>query len=235
MGSCSAKIQRSIHDDTPLDHASTPVKLVGDDFDLKIVDEKMGFDNDDKLKGKSVALSLESRTDIVAHDTIIKIYDPNELIHGIKLPKNCMCVAIEKIVDESAHLPILNGGYLTTKDAIESHVAWQMHLMKLHVQLQSTTSRVISIPLENDVFGHERLLYLNFEDVIPFCRLNPILYTCIVVYIWDKVNKFRFVDPYDIGYMPSDRKDRKFLDEQISLRARSLMNRLVGTRHDPLV
>ncbi|KAL8480037.1 hypothetical protein ACS0TY_026824 [Phlomoides rotata] len=242
LGSCSVKIQRSLHDDTPLDHSYTPVKLVGDDFDLKIVDEKMGLDND-KLKGKSVSLSLESRTDIVAYGTIIKIYDPNELIHGIKLPKNCMRVAIEKAVDESAHLPIPNGDYLTTKDAIGSHVAWPMNLMKLHVQLQSTTSRVISIPLDNDVFGHERLLYLNFEDVDPFCRLNPISYTCIAVYLWhlhqemnkDKVNKFRFVDPYGIGYMPSDRKDQTFLDEQISLRARSLANRLVGTRHDQLV
>ncbi|KAL8556068.1 hypothetical protein ACS0TY_003754 [Phlomoides rotata] len=276
LGSCSVKIQRSLHDDTPLDHSHTPVKLVGDDFDLKIVDEKMGLDNDDKLKGKSVALSLESSTDIVAYGTIIKIYDPNELIHGIKLPKNCMRVAIEKAVDESAHLPIPNGDYLTTKDAIGSHVAWPMNLMKLHVQsarknrkkheiktpsldsssvpaqlymlycyskLQSTTSRVISIPLDNDVFGHERLLYLNFEDVDPFCRLNPISYTCIVVYLWhlhlemnkDKVNKFRFIDPYGIGYMPFDRKDQTFLDDQISLRARSLANRLVGTRHDQLV
>ncbi|KAL8464531.1 hypothetical protein ACS0TY_034162 [Phlomoides rotata] len=236
----------------------------------------MELDNDDKLKGKIVALSVESRIDIVAYGTIIKIYDPNELIHGIKLPKNCMCVAIEKVVGESVHLPIPNGDNLTTKDAIESHVAWPMHLMKLHVQsarndrqkheiktpsldsssvptqlymlycyskLQSITFGVISIPLDNDVFAHERLLYLNFEDVDPFCRLNPISYTCIVVYIWhlhqelnkDKVNKFRFVDPYDIGYMPSDRKDRKFLYEQISLRARSLANRLVGTRHDQLV
>ncbi|KAL8520354.1 hypothetical protein ACS0TY_011047 [Phlomoides rotata] len=88
LGSCSAKIQRSIHNDTPLDHTSTPVKLVGDDFDLKIVDEKIGLDNDDKLKGKSVALSLEPRTNIIAYGTIIKIYDPNELKHGIKLPKN---------------------------------------------------------------------------------------------------------------------------------------------------
>ncbi|KAL8508352.1 hypothetical protein ACS0TY_018814 [Phlomoides rotata] len=243
LGSCSVKIQHSLHDDTPLDHSHTPVKLVGDDFDLKIVDEKMGLDNDDKLKGKSVALSLESSTDIVAYGTIIKIYDPNELIHGIKLPKNCMRVAIEKAVDESAHLPIPNGDYLTTKDAIGSHVAWPMNLMKLHVQLQSTTSRVISIPLDNDVFGHERLLYLNFEDVDPFCRLNPISYTCIAVYLWhlhlemnkDKVNKFRFVDPYGIGYMPFDRKDQTFLDDQISLRARSLANRLIGTRHDQLV
>ncbi|KAL8535406.1 hypothetical protein ACS0TY_011157 [Phlomoides rotata] len=196
LGSCSAKIQRSIHNDTPLDHTSTPVKLVGDDFDLKIVDEKIGLDNDDKLKGKSVALSLEPRTNIIAYGTIIKIYDPNELKH----------------VDESAHFPIPNEDYLTIKDAIGSHVAWPMHLMKLHVQsarnnrkkhkiktssldslsvpsqlymlycyskLQCTTSGVISIPLDNDVFGHERLLYLNFEDVDSFCRLNPISYTCI--------------------------------------------------------
>ncbi|KAL8496568.1 hypothetical protein ACS0TY_020312 [Phlomoides rotata] len=73
LGSCSVKIQHSLHDDTPLDHSHTPVKLVGDDFDLKIVDEKMGLDNDDKLKGKSVALSLESSTDIVAYGTIIKM------------------------------------------------------------------------------------------------------------------------------------------------------------------
>ncbi|KAL8464724.1 hypothetical protein ACS0TY_034290 [Phlomoides rotata] len=277
LGSCSVKIQRSIHDDTPLDHSSTPVKLLGDDFDLKIVDEKMGLDNDDKLKGKYVALSLESRTNIVAYGTIIKIYDPNELIHGgIKLPKNCMRVTIERAVDESAHLPIPNGDYLTTKDAIGSHVAWSMHLMKLRVQsarknrkkheiktpsldsssvpaqlymlycyskLQSTTSGVISIPLDNDVFGHEHLLYLNFEDVDPFYRLNPISYTCIPVYLWhlhqemnkDKVNKFGFVDPYGIWYIPFDRKDRTFLDEKISLRARSLANRLVGTRHCDLV
>ncbi|KAL8515828.1 hypothetical protein ACS0TY_014505 [Phlomoides rotata] len=124
-----------------------------------------------------------------------------------------------------------------------SSVPAQLYMLYCYSKLQSTTSRVISIPLDNDVFGHEHLLYLNFEDVDPFCRLNPISYTCIAVYLWhlhqemnkDKVNKFRFVDPYGIGYMSSDRKDQTFLDEQISLGARSLANRLIGTRHDQLM
>ncbi|KAL8464801.1 hypothetical protein ACS0TY_034340 [Phlomoides rotata] len=111
---------------------SIDVKLVGDvgvklvdDDDIRLVDEKMGLDNDKKLKGKSVALILESGKNIVAYGTIIKVDDP-------LVPKNCMCVSIEKVEDKSAILPFPTGDCLTIDDAIGSHVTWPMHLMKLH-------------------------------------------------------------------------------------------------------
>ncbi|KAL8465283.1 hypothetical protein ACS0TY_034691 [Phlomoides rotata] len=103
-------------------------KLVGDDDDIRLVDEKMGLENDKKLKGKSVALILESGKNIVAYGTIIKVDDP-------LVPKNCMCVSIEKAEDKSAILPFPTGDCLTIDDAIGSHVTWPMHLMKLHDQV----------------------------------------------------------------------------------------------------
>lgn len=41
----------------------------------------------------------------------------------------------------------------------------------------------ITICLDNDVLGHERALYVTFEDIDAFSRLLPISTTCIVVYI----------------------------------------------------
>ncbi|KAL8512716.1 hypothetical protein ACS0TY_019006 [Phlomoides rotata] len=78
--------------------------------------------------GKSVALILESGKNIVAYGTIIKVDDP-------LVPKNCMCVSIEKAEDKSAILPFPTGDCLTIDDAIGSHVTWPMHLMKLHDQV----------------------------------------------------------------------------------------------------
>ncbi|KAL8459177.1 hypothetical protein ACS0TY_036592 [Phlomoides rotata] len=103
-------------------------KLVGDDDDIRLVDEMMGLENDKKLKVKSVALILESGKNIVAYGTIIKVDDP-------LVPKNCMCISIEKAEDKSAILPFPTGDCLTIDDAIGSHVTWPMHLMKLHDQV----------------------------------------------------------------------------------------------------
>ena len=42
----------------------------------------------------------------------------------------------------------------------------------------------VEIELDNDAFGHESHLYVNIEDIEPFCQLKSISYTCIVVYMW---------------------------------------------------
>lgn len=50
LGSCSVKIQRSMHDEIPFDQECSGVKLAHDDNDIKIIDAKMGLSNDDCLK-----------------------------------------------------------------------------------------------------------------------------------------------------------------------------------------
>ncbi|XP_057797765.1 uncharacterized protein LOC131013657 [Salvia miltiorrhiza] len=102
----------------------------------------------------------------------------------------------------------------------------------------------ITIILDEALFGHERILHVNLEDVEPFCRLKPISYTCIAIYIWllfgkvkklDKANKFRFVDPYNIGHVPSTKKDTKSINKRMERRAQDLANRLVGTLSNQFV
>ncbi|KAL1531194.1 hypothetical protein AAHA92_33902 [Salvia divinorum] len=92
--------------------------------------------------------------------------------------------------------------------------------------------------LDEALFGHDRTLYVHLEDVEPFCLLQPISYMCICVYIWylfkkmkitDKTNRFRFVDPANIGQTPSTKTDEKLINESIERRARELAGRLIGT------
>ncbi|KAL8510910.1 hypothetical protein ACS0TY_017650 [Phlomoides rotata] len=72
------------------------------------------------------------------------------------------------------------------------------------------SEKVIRITIDKDVFGHEVKIPIHFEDVDIFCRLHPISYSCIVVYIWHLYNTFK----------------HKNFDR---FRARVLTNRLVGT------
>lgn len=50
-----------------------------------------------------------------------------------------------------------------------------------------------------------------------------------------KIQTFRFVDPYGIGYLPSTKEDEKFLDSEMERRARALATRLSGTQANQLV
>ncbi|KAL8503279.1 hypothetical protein ACS0TY_022136 [Phlomoides rotata] len=108
--------------------------------DLNIPPPKSGID---EIVWRDFVISRLSTNFMQMSDEHKKIVERNQLPHRLSrkgyaryaLEHNCMRVAIEKAVDESAHLPIPNGDYLTTKDAIGSHVAWPMNLMKLHVQV----------------------------------------------------------------------------------------------------
>lgn len=42
----------------------------------------------------------------------------------------------------------------------------------------------IKMPVDDDVFGHEHIIYILFEDIHSFCQLDPIGASCICVYIW---------------------------------------------------
>nr|GMD09493.1 putative Ulp1 protease family catalytic domain, putative transposase, Ptta/En/Spm, plant [Ipomoea batatas] len=96
----------------------------------------------------------------------------------------------------------------------------------------------IKVILDFDVFGETCTLYVNEEDVNPFCQLMPISYTCIGMYIWslykkmmdeNKLDKFRFVHPYGVGHLPTTKTDTQFLEEQLENRARALAGRLFDT------
>lgn len=72
---------------------------------------------------------MEPKSDIVALGAIVRANGPNEVIHGKKLPKNCMRVAIDEAVVENALLPIPTDEYQTIADVVGSHVAWPKHLI----------------------------------------------------------------------------------------------------------
>ncbi|KAL8524423.1 hypothetical protein ACS0TY_014130 [Phlomoides rotata] len=275
------------------------LKAAGDEQDLKVVDEedlkaadeedlkaadeedlkaagddaKMLGETDKNLLGKLV--TRKTTKGIVAYGSIIKTCTPNEMIHGIKLPKKSMCVSIDAVVDANALLPFQTSKCKTVQDAIGSHVAWPVHLINLQIQVNiilrifnfkgnkkcrkektlghsrmpgklhmlycyakvALSERVIRITMDKDVFGRELKIPIHFEDVDVFCRLHPISYSCIAVYIWHLYNKFKhknfekfkFVDPYGVGHVPSTNNEQTFIDAQISRRARVLTNRLVGT------
>ncbi|KAL8485947.1 hypothetical protein ACS0TY_028018 [Phlomoides rotata] len=273
------------------------LKVAGDEQDLKVVGEEdlKAADEEDLKAGKLV--TLKTTKDTVAYGTIIKTYTPNEMIHGIKLPKKSMRVSIDAVVDANAFLPFQTSECKTVQDAIGSHVAWPVHLINLQIQVNiilkifnfkasqvspnkkpndhltaqnvqkqgnkkcrkektlghsrmpgklymlycyakvALSERVIRIIMDKDVFGRELKIPIHFEDIDVFCRLHPISYSCIVVYIWHLYNKFKhknfekfkFVDPYGVGHVPSTNNEQTFIDAQISRRARVLTNRLVGT------
>ncbi|KAL8481017.1 hypothetical protein ACS0TY_027524 [Phlomoides rotata] len=288
-----------VHFDGVVQDDEEDLKAVGDEEDLKAVDEEdlkaadeenlkaagdddeMLCETDKNLLGKLV--TLKTTKDTVAYGTIIKTYTPNEMIHGNKLPKKSMRVSIDAVVDANALLPFQTSECKTVQDAIGSHVAWPVHLINLHIQVNiilkifnskyfdsvykqgnkkcrkektlghsrmpgklhmlycyakvALSERVIRITMDKDVFGRELKIPIHFEDVDIFCRLHPISYSCIAVYIWHLYNKFkhknfekfRFVDPYGVGHVPLINNEQTFIDAQISRRARVLTNRLVGT------
>ncbi|XP_073153392.1 uncharacterized protein [Henckelia pumila] len=83
----------------------------------------------DALQGKSIALTLESSTNIVAYGTIICV-DPQKLLHGVPLPKNCYRVSIDVVVDKSAPLPFpITNECEVVGDTLGTHVAWPQHLI----------------------------------------------------------------------------------------------------------
>ncbi|KAL8499020.1 hypothetical protein ACS0TY_022107 [Phlomoides rotata] len=233
------------------------LKTAGDEQDLKVVDEEdlkaadeedlkaagdddeMLCETDKNLLGKLV--TLNTTKDTVTYGTIIKTYTPNEMIHGIKLPKKSMRVSIDAVVDANALLPFQTSECKTVQDAIGSHVAWPVHLINLQIQVNIIlkifnfkASQVSPNKKPNDHLTAQNVQKQGNKK----CRKEKTLgHSRMPVYIWNLYNKFkhknfekfRFVDPYGVGHVPSTNNEQTFIDAQISRRARVLINRLVGT------
>lgn len=58
-----------------------------------------------------------------------------------------------------------------------------LHILYSYFQRLDETENVI-LELVPDVFGMERTVHVNCDDIFPFCELKPITDTCIVVYMW---------------------------------------------------
>ena len=65
-----------------------------------------------------------------------------------------------------------------------SDVPKSLSMMYKYVKIVIDNGGNVEIELDNDAFGHESLLYVNIEDIEPFCQLKSISYTCIAVYMW---------------------------------------------------
>lgn len=79
------------------------------------------------LQGKTVALMLGSPKSIVARGTVFFM---GSKLHNAPMPKDCMRVSIDEIVNESALLPFpISDEMKTLGSALGTHVAWPKHLV----------------------------------------------------------------------------------------------------------
>ncbi|XP_057775356.1 uncharacterized protein LOC130994326 [Salvia miltiorrhiza] len=172
------------------------------DIDVKLLDD------DDIYLGKFVELSVESGKN-VGTGTVVKVYGPND-----KLYKRCMRVVIDEAIHEDARLPYPTEDYESIGDAVGSHVEWPIRLFKLryekpkkekaqennqetiditplpkslrmlYIYGKRSGNNHITIELDDNVFGVKHNLYVDMEDIVPFCELKPISYMCIATYVW---------------------------------------------------
>ncbi|KAH6770844.1 hypothetical protein C2S52_015647 [Perilla frutescens var. hirtella] len=118
-------------------------------------------------------------------------------------------------------------------DIIRAHLF--CHVLYCYSETIFENGRGIRFELSDDVFGSSLEIFIHFEDILPFCDLDPISENCVVAYIWHLYGKlkeknhlarFTFVNPFSISYVPgSDR------DEQ----ARCLADRLANVSPKQLV
>ncbi|KAL8467897.1 hypothetical protein ACS0TY_031225 [Phlomoides rotata] len=71
-----------------------------------------------------------------------------------------------------------------------SRMPGKLHMLYCYAKV-ALSERVIHITMDKDVFGRELKIPIHFEDVVIFCRLHLISYSCIAVYIWHLYNKFK--------------------------------------------
>lgn len=270
-GSCSVKLH-PMGEDTIKAKKGVPYYETLNDDGLQVLS------NDDFLQGKPVALTLESKANIVAYGTIVHVNVVGKLLHGVPLPMDCMHVSIDKAVDRLAHLPFsIPNECDTVGDAIGTHVAWPAHLVvmqdekpqrKKSVDRRNNRTRSSNVPrslhllycyckhaldgetnismiFDHDFFDEDYELLVHLEDVIHFYHLEPISANCIVVYMWhlykkmkknNQVDKFRFVNPHMIPYMPYvTRLDKNGKIKHLNERAGVLADRLSGASRNQLV
>ncbi|KAH6833591.1 hypothetical protein C2S53_005395 [Perilla frutescens var. hirtella] len=140
-------------------------------------------------KGKSVALIAESTNDVIAYGTIVSVDE--KTLHGRSMPKNCYRVSIDEAIDPNASLPFpIPDVCDNVGDAIGTHVAWpyslvvaQDKMVHSYAQHVLANGKGVFIDLDDGVFGHQCDFYVHFEDINPFCLLEPISGNCILVYI----------------------------------------------------
>ncbi|XP_042432737.1 uncharacterized protein LOC122019324 [Zingiber officinale] len=135
-GSCSVKLPQQ--NDNKLNTDKTfPSHEEFNDVEMQVVDKEVA------LQGKSVILTLDSSTDIVAYGTVVEVIGVNHSLHGVPLPKNCMRVSIDEAMQKSACLPVpIPNECETIGDAVGTHVAWPKHLLMLRQkkrQMKKTT------------------------------------------------------------------------------------------------
>ena len=89
-----------------------------------------------------VALSLESKSNIVAYGTVIHANGDGKLLHGVPLPMNCMRISIDEVVENSARLPFpIPNECDTIGGAIGTHVAWPARWVVMKNEVNFLLSR----------------------------------------------------------------------------------------------
>ncbi|XP_073020481.1 uncharacterized protein [Primulina eburnea] len=126
--------------------------------------------------------------------------------------------------------------YHRNKIGLSSSVPRSLHLLYCYCKRALTDEQNLSLSFDHDLFDESYELFLHLEDIIPFYSLDPISANCIVVYMWhlykkmkedNKTDKFRFVNPHTIPYMPYVSKlDRNAKIEHLNERASVLAERL---------
>ncbi|XP_073149833.1 uncharacterized protein [Henckelia pumila] len=117
---------------------SIPYYEILNDDDMQVLSKA------EYLQGMPVALSLESKSNVVAYGTVVHVNGDGKLLHGVPLPMNCMRVSIDEAVENVAKLPFpIPNECDTVGDAIGTHVAWPARwvLMKDEVSLQKDEKR----------------------------------------------------------------------------------------------
>ncbi|XP_057806813.1 uncharacterized protein LOC131021574 isoform X3 [Salvia miltiorrhiza] len=95
--------------------------------------------------------------------------------------------------------------------------------------------RTIQFTLDPNVFGNNREVFVEFDEIHKMCELEPIAASSICVYIWhlykeceasNILDRIRFVDPYLVSCDPSVDQNEQ---------AGRLGQRLIGTKNNQLV
>ncbi|XP_073017789.1 uncharacterized protein [Primulina eburnea] len=171
------------------------------------------------------------------------------------IPNECDTVgdAVGTHVAWPAHFVVIQDEKLQKKKIVDhinkiglsSSVPRSLHILYCYCKRALTDEQTLSLLFDHDLFDESYELLLHLEDIIPFYSLDPISANCIVLYMWhlykkmkkdNKTDKFRFVNPHTIPYMPYVSKlDRNAKIEHLNERASVLDERLSVASKNQLV
>ncbi|XP_075515732.1 uncharacterized protein LOC142550543 [Primulina tabacum] len=152
-----------------------------------------------------------------------------------------------------AHLVVMQDEKLQRKKNVDrinnlglsSSVPRYLHLLYSYCKRALDDEQNLSLVFYHDFFDEDYELLVHLEDIIPFYNLDPISSNCIVVYMWhlykkmkkdNKTDKFRFVNPHTIPYIPYVTKlDKNGKIEHLNERASVLADSLSGASRNQLV